>query len=178
MSQTPDSPQSALPEAMVSQLPAAALGVIQNWWAGLPEQSREELSVLWDARAASCEYALVQGSGSGPQWEAMPIQVGVEFMPADDVVDEEAWPVDFYEYLINNPELAIHFNGCFFHICTAHPQARAAVRAGVIEAGFRCPPKDEACRMETLLRHQPGCKAVLRGSRVGGRLQHIAPPSR
>jgi hypothetical protein len=61
---------------------------------------------------------------------------------------------DFYEYLVNH-EIYID-DGPKFHICTAHPDARAAVAAGHIPAAFRCPRDEGECPMRSLLDLSPG----------------------
>jgi hypothetical protein len=61
---------------------------------------------------------------------------------------------DFYEYLVNH-EICID-DGPKYHICSAHPDARAAVGAGYIPAGFRCPRGEKECPMRSLLALCPG----------------------
>lgn len=156
--------QSPLPETLLASLSTDERIAVQAWWAGLPAPAQQELALSWDARAATCGFSLVD-DGAGAQWQEMPIQIGARFLPADEQDDGEDWNVDFYEYLINNPELGIHFNGRTFHICTAHPAARVVLRVGAIPAAFKCPLAEVTCPMHRLLRKQPGMRVVLHGER-------------
>jgi hypothetical protein len=85
--------------------------------------------------------------------------------PCDDLDASD----DLYEYLVNH-ELSFE-GGRRYHICSAHPEARAALRAGRIPAGFRCPLANEACPMRAILRRAPGCDVRLSiGRRCSGAL--------
>jgi hypothetical protein len=154
-----------LPEGLVASLPDDERAAVRVWWAQLPPQAQRELAAHWDSRAQSCGHSWVD-DGVEPRWEEMPILVGARFLPIEEQDDPgDTWNADFYEYLVNNPELAIHFNGRFFHICRAHPVARTMLKVGVIPAAFRCPQETRECPMEKLVRQQPGLSIVLFGRR-------------
>jgi hypothetical protein len=72
---------------------------------------------------------------------------------------------DFYEYLVNH-EIYLD-DGPPLHICTAHPEARAAVRAGHLPLAFQCPRRDLACPMRALLDRRPGHDVRLSLVRAG-----------
>jgi hypothetical protein len=88
-----------------------------------------------------------------------PARVIVRFVVAGaaerDEADTDA--SDFYEYLVNHE--VILDNGRTYHICSAHPEARAALGAGRIPAEFRCPFARATCPMRSLLDQAPGCDA-------------------
>jgi hypothetical protein len=63
-------------------------------------------------------------------------------------------PNDLYEYLVNH-ELSFP-DGRVFHICTAHPAARAVLASGRIPADFRCPRGERTCPMRVVLDAAPG----------------------
>ena len=88
--------------------------------------------------------------------ERRSLQVVGRFVEPDegDARDESDALTDFYEYLVNH-ELVLD-NGSSFHICSAHPEARAAVSAGRVPAAFRCPRQLAACPMRQLLGEHPG----------------------
>lgn len=160
-----DALPDALPQGLVAMLDGEDLAMVQAWWRQLPRQAQRELALSWDMQAASCRFSLIDEAPL-PRWEEVPIVVGAHFLPDEDPDDPDDWNVDFYEYLVNNPELGIHFNGRTFHICRAHPVARVLLRAGVIPGGFRCPQAGPSCPMEELQRLQPGTRVVLRGRRI------------
>lgn len=71
-----------------------------------------------------------------------------------DAREDNDGPSDYYEYLVNH-EISLE-DRRVFHICSAHPEARAVLTAGEIPAGFRCPRADAACPMRVLLDLAPG----------------------
>lgn len=82
-----------------------------------------------------------------------PARVVARFVEADEDLHGSDGD-DFYEYLVNH-ELTLD-DGRTFHICSAHPEARAVVAAGRIPATFRCPRGEAVCPMRTLLDRGPG----------------------
>ena len=67
---------------------------------------------------------------------------------------EDAFPKDLYEYFVNH-EISLAEERQY-HVCTAHEAARAALRAGVIPAGFACPLERAECPMRGVLALAPG----------------------
>jgi hypothetical protein len=72
---------------------------------------------------------------------------------------EEFSNVDYYEYLVNH-EISLE-DGRRFHVCSAHPRARAALACGEIPANFECPFAKDGCPMRALLACAPGSAVVL-----------------
>jgi hypothetical protein len=113
-----------------------ALG--SSWWKGLSDAERRELAA--DRRRH-------------------PIGVLVRFVEPGEAPGEGADHADFYEYLINH-EVFLE-DGRTFHICSAHPDARACIMRGHIPGDFSCPRDDAACPMRALLDLAPGQDAKL-----------------
>ena len=103
---------------------------VDQWWRGLAPRDRRELR---------------RDPGRPP-----PRVVARFVEPGEDVGAED----DFYEYLVNH-EIYID-DGPKYHICSAHPEARAVLSAGRIPAAFRCPRGEKACPMRVLLDQRPG----------------------
>lgn len=103
---------------------------IHEWWRGLPSDVRHELT---------------RDPGRPPR------RLVARFVEPDEPAEE---PGDFYEHLVNH-EVTLD-DGPVFHICTALPEARAAIRAGRIPAGFVCPRAAADCPMRRLLGRRPG----------------------
>jgi hypothetical protein len=122
--------------------------------ASLPRLSpaRADEVTQWWRRLAPNERRALRADAGRP-----PPRVVVRFVEAGHADDDPDASTDFYEHLVNH-EIVID-DGPRYHICTAHPAARAAVAAGRIPAAFRCPRgrSDSACPMRGLLDRAPGC---------------------
>lgn len=116
-----------------------------SWWEGLSEKDRRWLR----QRLRYRDDVVV----------ARFVEPGTE----DDPV-----PSDFYEYLVNH-EVYLE-DGRQFRICSAHPQARAALERGAVRHDFRCPRGEGACPLEQLLAQRPGHDCVLKLGR------NLSPP--
>jgi hypothetical protein len=129
------------PAALMKGIPAAARDEVGFWWRRLPATERAALA---------------------PRRE--PPRIIVRFVEHEESDDA----VDFYEYLVNH-EVFLE-DGRPFHICSAHPLARAAIARGVIPADFRCPLDRATCPMRALLAHAPGrhARLTLEGGRADG----------
>lgn len=124
---------------------------VAAWWQSVPLDMQAELAIFWDRQADSCVFSYVSEEADS-QWQELPILIGARFLPKDEIEEPDAsWNIDLYEYLINHPELAIHHLNRTFHICSAHPQARAAVAKGVISSNYVCPLAHDDCPMNNLL---------------------------
>jgi hypothetical protein len=130
-----------LPTMFREALANAGLRAVDEWWAQLDASSRTEALHLWH----ECSRA-----ESG-------LAVRVEARFADDS-DEDAgdfWHSDYYDYLVNHEIYLFEVPG--IHICTRHPLAAAAARAGFIPRDFSCPLLLAGdCPMRRLLAHAPG----------------------
>jgi hypothetical protein len=113
---------------------------IDDWWEHLDEPSRSEALRLWqDCRHSENELS---------------IRVEARFVEQPDEETAEFWHSDYYDYLVNHEVYLLDAKK--FHICTRHPVAAAAVRAGVIPHDFRCPFQSSDCPMQKLLSRAPG----------------------
>lgn len=104
--------------------------------------------------------------------EASFIRAGIEPIGGDQP-DPQAllWHDDFYDYLVNHEVYILREQP--FHICTQHPQARAAIQAGTIPADYACPLARQDCPMRSLTARFPG--AALRLSLAFPSLTALEP---
>ena len=102
----------------------------ERWWRELPAAERRDLAAVRGRR---------------------PLGVFVRFVEQGEAADDD--PIDFYEFLINH-EVYLD-DGRTFHICSAHPAARARFAAGYIPRDFSCPRSDDACPIRALLAVSP-----------------------
>jgi hypothetical protein len=116
----------------------------------------DEVTQWWRELAPDVRRALRPDGGRPPA------RVVVRFVEAGQADDDPDASTDFYEHLVNH-EIVLD-DGPRYHICSAHPAARAAVASGRILSGFRCPRGKVGCPMRALLDHAPGCD--VRFSRV------------
>ena len=124
------------------KLSGAQAAEVDEWWRALAPLERRELR---------------RGAGR-------PTRVVARFVEPDDATEVSH---DFYEYLVNH-EIYID-DGPKYHICSAHPEARAVVGAGRIPEGFRCPRGEKVCPMRALLDQRPGHDVQLSLVRDGRR---------
>jgi hypothetical protein len=139
-----------LPTMFREALASAGLRAIDEWWAHLDASSRSEALHLWN----ECNQA------------ELGLAVRVEARFADEHEEEtgDFWHSDYYDYLVNH-EIYFHREPVF-HICTRHPVAAAAARAGFVPHDFTCPFEAPDCAMRRLLARSPGRSVRLRVSLV------------
>jgi hypothetical protein len=108
----------------------------------LSKKQRDEVGRWWSGLAQADRRALSHDPARAP------VGVLARFVEAGAADDDWEDSIDFYEYLVNH-ELYLE-DGRIFHICSAHPEARALVAREVVPAGFECPRADAACPMRGL----------------------------
>lgn len=128
--------------------------LIDGWWRRLPARDRRELEASLDPRADSCSFSRTPNPDGSSAWHGVAIKVQGRFVVGDGDRDDEAFPIDFYEYLVNH-EISLS-DGRTYHICTQHEAAEAVVRAGTIPAAFTCPLGKSSCPMRRVLALEPG----------------------
>jgi hypothetical protein len=137
---------------------------VVKWFDELCPEARRELVHLFDQRHDSFELACVASDDGTYEWRRLPL----EAMPEVDRKEPASrpWHQELYEYLAAHPEddLARQYTRRTFHLCTSHPVALAALRAGVIPHDFRCPFKDDACPMRRRLAENGGQSVALSAS--------------
>lgn len=152
-----------LPADLLARIAAEARPAVERWWAGLSADDRRDALAAWD-EAARDRFFAPSPDALGP----VPVVIGGRFVPAEQPLVGAEWHADYFEYLLKYPELLLvnEVQLRTFHIgCTAHPEARAALAAGCIPAGFVCPLGSTDCPMRRMLAESPGQSIQLVGPR-------------
>ena len=148
------------PARMLDGLSPGQAEAVQQWWRHLPDAERRALSPLWNDKSDSCAYTRAEASDGKKRFLKIPLRVVGRFVdPRDRSEANEIPNVDFYEYLVNHEIFLDDVRAS--HICSAHPEARAAVSAGHIPADFDCPIAKSGCPMRALLAADAGRSIVL-----------------
>lgn len=103
---------------------------IRAWWRALDADERRELREDLRTRRTKERRSV----------EVLALAVDPEAIRELEE-DRETWR----EFATNHPEIFDRFEVRTVHICTAHPDALAAVERGVIREDFRCPYAHAAC---------------------------------
>lgn len=137
----------ALPMLFREALSNAGMVAIDEWWKQLDELARAEALRLWH----DC----------GQSESELSVRVEARFIEEQEE-DVGFWHSDYYDYLVNHEIYLFKVPGA--HICTRHPVAEAAARAGIIPHDFSCPFGSTDCPMRRLLAVSPGRSLKLRVS--------------
>jgi hypothetical protein len=153
----------AFPLPLLVRLTPDEAQPVEAWWNALADTDRAELIVLWSRRGNDCRFTRGTESDEPTGWRRLPI-VQAEGIDNDQPGDD--WVPDWTDHLVSNDDVwvwSVHriIVVRTFHICTAHPVARAALRAGFIPVDFTCPMSYQTCPMRRLLAHSPGCSIRL-----------------
>ena len=131
-------------------------------WDGLSTADQGELTALCDTRQDDCFFG-VSATDDDP-----PTVRGGRFIPHDDAWGLEDWGPDWFDHLMEHPELVTMWEVASlrtFHLCTRHPTARATLAAGHIPADFACPFASADCPMRKLVDATSGSSLRLVGVR-------------
>ncbi len=152
---------ATIPKQLLKDLSVKQTRAVRRFWRGLDGAVQAELDLLYDERAESSAYLNKGVSGERVRWQKLAIRTEGRLVTHEDSEPKDTFPnIDFYEYLVNH-EIYLHEFDRVFHICSAHEQARAVLRAGFIPASFSCPFAKSDCPMRTLLGLAPGCSIAL-----------------
>ena len=142
-----------LPTQFEDAVPPAERADVQHWWQSLSEDTQRELIDSLDSHWDHSRF-IKAGKRGSTRWRRIPVRLQARFV---DAVDDEptVWHSDFYDYLVNHEIYHVDLER-MVHICTRHPLAAAAVRAGRISSQFQCPLADGNCPLRRLLAEADG----------------------
>jgi hypothetical protein len=124
-----------VPDQLVEGLSKTHAHIADKWWHRLAEDERAVLLALYDPRQDSCEV----------KSRRITILVDSSLL-SDDEADTDDW-ADFYEYMLDHPEVFPPFDPCFRTFLIGcldsrhggHPVVTAA------SSGFVCPFNSPFC---------------------------------
>jgi hypothetical protein len=135
-----------LPEAFLEKCTPRERSEVESWWHTLSEHNRLEVHVLLDRRNGRRAFVYADDEQGQRNWHELPI--GDDDLPFDDPqAYERQWRVDYFQHLLDHPELVISPDAVVrtFHICVDHAAARRVAANGRLTCDFRCPVADQAC---------------------------------
>jgi hypothetical protein len=136
-----------------------------DWWLNLSESERNEFSDLWEESLEKDAKGLVL---VGFDADRGYIFKGT-FREGDDVDVAEFDDDELFDYYFNETGKSTMVPVYrVFHVCMAHPAAKACLDNGLIPHDFACPLGNHQCPMRTILKAADG-----RGIRV----EAIFPPT-
>lgn len=142
---------NTIPLGIKINIPVTAVTEIENWWSKLSDESKLELSDLYNHE-------------NQEEIETISIYLCADFV--DEAIpdaDTIFWMNHLYEYLINHEIIyestKVHAGG----ICYQTKAAEKAIRAGLVEKDFKCPVKNCSCSMTKMIsKKQQALKLYLR----------------
>ncbi|MBI4751866.1 MAG: hypothetical protein HY774_25560 [Acidobacteria bacterium] len=160
----------SIPTQLTENLTVSDQQAVDRWWSHLDAQTQTQIKMLWDARQDFCAYAVEPDETGDSRWHRTPVIISGKFYEEDPPTPEEQWSADYYEFLVNHPEIQeiMLMTPRIFHICTTHENARDVLKAGKIPADFICPFSSNTCPMLAILALSPGQSLYLSGKQKMG----------
>ena len=91
----------SLPSTLVDSLPSELVGDAKLWWETLNESDRNELRQLCDSRKNLFLFETFCEA------ETKPEIIGGKFIPGANAFGVEDWGEDYFQHLLDHPELMI-----------------------------------------------------------------------
>jgi hypothetical protein len=122
------------------------------WWTTLNDEAQLEFIAMWDARAD--DTALFATCADGDiTWHEIPIELRGALLDEENDVEHKQAKQQLLEYIANHEEISFFLVDRKFHICRAHPAARALLlvaAVATVACSFEPSTCDEAaCDAET-----------------------------
>ncbi|MGE0548794.1 MAG: hypothetical protein AB7O24_23960 [Kofleriaceae bacterium] len=157
-----------LPAALAQGIAESARERTEAWWMSLPEGIRAELVQLCDERAEATGWygSVVDGE---LHWHELPIELRGALVDEENDPEHRMFKQQLLEYISNHEEVQFFLADGSFHICRAHPAARAVICSGLLPARFECPIADQACPMRTIIAAAGGRSVTLSVGLARGR---------
>ena len=142
--------EQPLPKNLADSIPEQLADDALRWWQSLEHAERDELNRLCDARREIFLFETLPDANA-------PNVEGGKFIPHDDASGFDEWGADYFQHLLDHPELVIVFDPDqrTFHIgCSRHVNARKCFVNGTIAGSFQCPFKTDDCLQHKIRRNR------------------------
>ena len=143
--------EQPLPQNLADSIPDQFSDDAIRWWQSLTETERKELTQLCDARREIFLFETFSDPDS-------PKVTGGKFIPHDDAVGFDEWGEDYFQHLLDHPELMIVYDAELrtFHVgCSRHVEARRCFTNGTISTSFNCPFRTHDCLQHKIRQNRP-----------------------
>jgi len=162
MSRAPKAPDgSDLPRALVARAHAPSappIAAIERWWRALDATSQRAVRALCDERGEDVASMFDEVTH---EWHTLPIVLRGHFVDPEDARESEAGTTDLLEYIDAHPEIAFWLEERRYHICRAHPAARALLTQRQVPSTFECPFGHTSCPYKRATANANGRTLVL-----------------
>jgi hypothetical protein len=137
---------TTLPEDFLVKCTPTEREQVLAWWDSLSGNSQSDVRVLLDRRHDSLAYVYGRNDTGELAWHTIPF-VDDELPIEDDTANENEWQLDYFQHLLDHPELSIENDVVVrtFHICTQHHSAILARKTGSLDQSFRCSDGNSNC---------------------------------
>jgi hypothetical protein len=137
---------SPLPLDFLEKCTAAERHQVLQWWESLSGESQGDVRVLLDRRQESIAYVYAKSESGELSWHTIPF-IDDELPIDDDAENENEWQLDYFQHLLDHPELVIANDVVVrtFHICTQHLSAINVVKTCSIDHLFQCSDGNVNC---------------------------------
>src|SRR5262245_33752331 len=146
---------SLVPASVIANFTGAQAEAVCDWWGRLDEPIRCELASRW-GRSAERSERFEGGSDAGTDGRrGLLAGLRGRFVDPEDAAENEMWTEALRDY-ITALDIPFFLEERKFHICRAHPEARAVLATGVIRPGFTCPLLRASCPLAQAAALRPG----------------------
>src|SRR5262249_40274035 len=91
-----------LPPHVLEPLAGTEHGAVREWWSRLTQTARVGLVAAGDDAREERFFGRVADAQEQP-----PVVIGGRFVPHDDAWGCEEWKQEYYEYLVEHPEVVV-----------------------------------------------------------------------
>ena len=93
------------PTQLIQGLSQEQYREVMDWWNALSEESRCEITTLWDNRLDSCLWTVDKDDTGSFRFHLLPMVLTNRFVPGLRDVATEVWYADLFEYMFGRSEV-------------------------------------------------------------------------
>ena len=114
------------PSALTDEATTTEREKVDQWWLELSSEVQIEIAGLWDSRRDDASLA-AESTRAQTQWHELPIQLRGRLVDEETRREDRMLKQQLFDYIVNHEEVTFFLEERTYHICRAHPAARAAV---------------------------------------------------